>query len=45
MDWRIEVLNRAAQAELAALPTDMRAKLTHILDLMLAVGPQRMREP
>jgi phage-related protein len=31
--------------EIAALPEDIRAKLSHIVDLMVAVGPERMREP
>lgn len=44
-NWRVEVLNRAVEAEIAALPVDIRAKLAHIVELMVAVGPQRMREP
>lgn len=44
-NWRVEVLNRAVEAEIAALPVDIRAKLAHIAELMVAVGPQRMREP
>jgi len=43
--WRVEVLNEIVQAEIAALPLDIRTKLTHIADLMAAVGPQQMREP
>ena len=43
--WRVEVLNEIVQAEIAALPGDIRAKLAHIVELMTAVGPQRMREP
>jgi len=43
--WRIEVLNEAVAAEIAALATDVRAKLAHLIELMVAVGPQRMREP
>lgn len=39
------MLNEGVRTELAALPLDVRAKLTHILELMVAVGPQRMREP
>jgi phage-related protein len=45
MDWRAEVLNHVVEAELAALPLDIRAKLAHIVELMIAVGPERMREP
>ena len=45
MAWRVEILNDAVRAELAALPLDMRARLTQIVEMMVAVGPQRMREP
>ena len=43
--WRVEVLNDLVRAEIAALPEDIRARLTHIVDMMIAVGPERMREP
>jgi phage-related protein len=43
--WRIEVLNEVVRAELKALPEDIRARLTHITDMMEAVGPERMRAP
>jgi phage-related protein len=43
--WRVEVLNEAVRAEIDALPADIRARLAHIVELMVAVGPQRMREP
>ncbi len=43
--WRVEVLNAAVQDEIAQLPGDIRAKLAHIVELMTAAGPQRMREP
>lgn len=43
--WRVEVLNDIVRAEIAALPKDIRVKLTHILEMMIAVGPERMREP
>lgn len=45
MTWRVEILNDTVRAELDALPLDIRAKLTRILDMMVASGPQRMREP
>ncbi|MBM3581733.1 MAG: type II toxin-antitoxin system RelE/ParE family toxin [Alphaproteobacteria bacterium] len=45
MAWRVEILNEAVRAELAELPLDMRARLTQIIDLMVSVGPQRVREP
>jgi phage-related protein len=43
--WRVEVLNDIVRAEIAALPEDIRARLTHIVDMMVAVGPERMRAP
>lgn len=43
--WRVEVLNERVGAEIAALPVDIRAKLAHIEEMMVAIGPQRMREP
>jgi phage-related protein len=43
--WRVEVLNQIVRAEIAALPEDIRAKLAHIVEMMAAVGPERMREP
>ncbi|MBS0273501.1 MAG: type II toxin-antitoxin system RelE/ParE family toxin [Proteobacteria bacterium] len=43
--WRVEVLNELVRAEIAALPEDIRAKLAHIVEMMAAVGPERMREP
>jgi phage-related protein len=33
------------RAEIAALPEDIRARLTHIVDMMIAVGRERMRAP
>ncbi|EPY00477.1 type II toxin-antitoxin system RelE/ParE family toxin [Magnetospirillum fulvum] len=45
MDWSVEILNAAVKAELDSLPPDIRAKLTHILDMMRTFGPQQMREP
>ena len=43
--WRVEVLNEIVREEIAALPEDIRARLAHIIDLMIAVGPERMRAP
>jgi phage-related protein len=43
--WRVEVLNDIVRAEIAALPQDIRAKLAHIVEMMVAAGPERMREP
>ena len=43
--WRVDVLNKVVEAELAALPADMQSRLTHIVELMVEVGPQRMSAP
>ncbi len=43
--WRVEILNDIVRAELAALAEGTRARPSHIVDLMVAVGPERMREP
>jgi len=40
MEWRIEILNEVVRAELAALPLDIRARLTHILGMMATFGPR-----
>ena len=45
MAWRVEILDHRVEAELAALPPDMRARFAHIAELLVAVGPERMREP
>jgi phage-related protein len=45
MNWRVEVLNEVVRAELDGLPADIRAKLAHIVNLMIAFGPQHLREP
>ena len=43
--WRVEVLNETVRGEIAALPQDIRAKLAHIVEMIEAVGPHRMRAP
>jgi phage-related protein len=45
LTWRVEVLNRAVQSEIDAMPVDIRAKLAQIVELMVAVGPQNVRAP
>lgn len=40
--WTVETLNAAVDAEIAALPKDMRAKLVRIAELIEAVGLQRL---
>lgn len=45
MDWRVEVLNGTVQAELDALPTDMRARLTWLGQRISQIGLEALREP
>jgi Phage derived protein Gp49-like (DUF891) len=45
MRWTVETLNETVDAELAALPTDMRARLTRIAELIEAVGMPSVTEP
>lgn len=45
MSWTVEILNDEVASELDALPTDMRAKLEHIVRLIGAFGLEHVREP
>ena len=45
MSWSVVFVSAVAQAELAALPADMRAKFEHIVTLMRELGLERVREP
>jgi phage-related protein len=45
MPWTVETLNETVEAELAALPADMRARLTRIAELIEAVGLPSVKEP
>jgi phage-related protein len=45
MPWAVQILDDAVQAELAALPKDMRAKFEHIVNLIETFGLPRVREP
>lgn len=40
--WIVEALNEAVDAEIEALPRDMRAKLVRISDLIEAFGFQQL---
>jgi phage-related protein len=44
MGWVVEVLN-VAVPELRALPEDMRAHFSRMVQLIQALGIERMREP
>lgn len=45
MAWTVETLNETVDAELAALPADMRARLVRIAELIEAVGLANVKEP
>ena len=45
MQWRVEVLNETVQAEIEALPADVRARLARIVDLIETLGLHKVREP
>lgn len=45
MNWRVETLNAIVDAELEALPADMRARFVHISRLIEEFGLERVHEP
>jgi phage-related protein len=45
MSWLVSVLNETVEKELSALPTDMRAKLVRIVELIESLGLDKVREP
>jgi phage-related protein len=45
MAWVVETLNATVDAEVNALPADMRAQLTRIASMIEEFGLDRMREP
>jgi phage-related protein len=45
MKWIVETLNQTVDAELEALPADMRARLAHIAKLIEEMGLERIGEP
>jgi phage-related protein len=45
MKWTIETLNKTVDAELDALPADMRARFTYICRLIEEFGLEQVREP
>ena len=45
MGWTVETLNETVEAEVDALPEDMRARLTRIAKLIEEKGLERMGEP
>ncbi len=45
MTWTVETLNRTVDQELAALPSDFRARFSRIAELIEAVGLPHIGEP
>jgi phage-related protein len=45
MPWRVEILNEAVAAELAALPEDMQARFVRLADRITSVGLQSLGQP
>lgn len=45
MPWRVEILNEAVAAEIAALPADMQARFLRLADRIAAAGLESLREP
>lgn len=45
MAWTVETLNETVDAELDELPTDMRARLVRISELIATVGLANVKEP
>ncbi|HWG22228.1 MAG TPA: type II toxin-antitoxin system RelE/ParE family toxin [Terracidiphilus sp.] len=45
MKWTVETLNTIVDAEVEALPADMRARLSHIASLIEEMGLERVGEP
>lgn len=45
MAWTVETLGKTVDEELAALPSDMRARFIRISFLIESVGLERMSEP
>lgn len=45
MKWTVETLNKTVDAEVQALPADMRARLAHVASLIEEMGLQHVGEP
>jgi phage-related protein len=45
LSWTVETLNQAVDAEVEALPEDMRARLARISNLIENIGLERVGEP
>jgi phage-related protein len=45
MTWQVVFLDEIAEYEARSLPRDMQAKFAHIVNLIEAMGLERVREP
>jgi phage-related protein len=45
MNWSVEMLNETVQAEIDALPADMRAKFLQIVDMIVEFGLATVGQP
>lgn len=45
MAWTVETLNSSVDEEIAALPVDMRARLSRIANLITTAGLEAVHEP
>jgi phage-related protein len=45
MPWQVEFLNEAAEAEVDALPVDIRARFARVKELIESHGLERVGEP
>lgn len=45
MTWTVELLDEAVAADLSAMPADIRASFRRIVELIGAVGLERVRAP
>jgi len=45
MKWTVETLNGTVDAEVEALPADMRARLAHLASLIETMGLENVGEP
>ena len=45
MTWSVEILDERVREELAALPSDMKARFRRIVELIQGYGLERVHEP
>jgi len=45
MTWRVEILNKTVEDEIDALPTDMQAYYVRVVERIMQVGLEKVKEP